>query len=121
MLARSQAPSASADVPASANASADVPTSASAEMQPAIPAESSRYQLVMVAAHIGHTGHTGHEGAHHGDAAAKPAAVPGRQITNFTSDVIDSYHWSLDGKQLGILQRHVVSDVVLLRDKAASK
>ena len=114
-------PSASADVPASANASADVPTSASAEMQPAIPAESSRYQLVMVAALIGHTGHTGHEGAHHGDAAAKPAAVPGRQITNFTSDVIDSYHWSLDGKQLGILQRHVVSDVVLLRDKAASK
>jgi hypothetical protein len=90
-------------------------------MQPAAPAESSRYQLVMVAALIGHTGHTGHEGAHHGDAAAKPAAVPGRQITNFTSDVIDSYHWSLDGKQLGILQRHVVSDVVLLRDKAASK
>ncbi len=52
-LDRSAQPSASAsaDVPASANASADVPTSASAEMQPAIPAESSRYQLVMVAAH----------------------------------------------------------------------
>ena len=42
--------------------------------------------------------------------------VPGRQITNFTTDLIDAYHFSLDGKQLGVLQRHAVSDVVLLRD-----
>jgi serine/threonine protein kinase/Tol biopolymer transport system component len=42
--------------------------------------------------------------------------VPGRQITNFTSDLIDAYHFSLDGKQLGVLQRHAISDVVLLRD-----
>jgi hypothetical protein len=43
-------------------------------------------------------------------------AAAGKRITNFTSDLIDAYHWSLDGKQLGVLQRHVVSDVVLLRD-----
>ncbi len=43
-------------------------------------------------------------------------AAAGKRITNFTTDVIDAYHWSLDGKQLGVLQRHVVSDVVLLRD-----
>jgi serine/threonine protein kinase/Tol biopolymer transport system component len=45
-----------------------------------------------------------------GDASAA------RRITNFTSDLIDAYHFSLDGKQLGVLQRHAVSDVVLLRD-----
>jgi Tol biopolymer transport system component len=43
-------------------------------------------------------------------------AAAGKRITNFTTDVIDAYHWSLDGKQLGVLQRHVVSDVVQLRD-----
>jgi Tol biopolymer transport system component len=46
------------------------------------------------------------------DASASAA----KRITNFTSDLIDAYHFSLDGKQLGILQRHAVSDVVLLRD-----
>jgi serine/threonine protein kinase/Tol biopolymer transport system component len=46
------------------------------------------------------------------DASASAA----RRITNFTSDLIDAYHFSLDGKQLGVLQRHAVSDVVLLRD-----
>ena len=45
----------------------------------------------------------------------------GRPITNFTSDEIRAFHWSLDGKSLGVLQQHVVSDVVLLRDKAATK
>jgi eukaryotic-like serine/threonine-protein kinase len=46
------------------------------------------------------------------DASASAA----KRITNFTSDLIDAYHFSLDGKQLGVLQRHAVSDVVLLRD-----
>jgi len=44
------------------------------------------------------------------------SAESGKRITNFTADLIDAYHFSLDGKQLGVLQRHVVSDVVLLRD-----
>jgi Tol biopolymer transport system component len=44
------------------------------------------------------------------------SAAAGKRITNFTTDLIDAYHFSLDGKQLGVLQRHVVSDVVLLRD-----
>jgi hypothetical protein len=44
------------------------------------------------------------------------AAASAKRITNFSSDLIDAYHFSLDGKQLGILQRHVASDVVLLRD-----
>jgi serine/threonine protein kinase/Tol biopolymer transport system component len=46
------------------------------------------------------------------DASASAA----KRITNFTTDLIDAYHFSLDGKQLGVLQRHAVSDVVLLRD-----
>ncbi|MGH9747467.1 MAG: protein kinase domain-containing protein [Candidatus Acidiferrales bacterium] len=49
------------------------------------------------------------------------AAGAGKQITNFTGDLIDAYHWSLDGKQLGVLQRHTVSDVVLLREKSSGK
>jgi hypothetical protein len=44
------------------------------------------------------------------------SASAAKRITNFTSDLIDAYHFSLDGKQLGVLQRHAVSDVVLLRD-----
>ena len=43
-------------------------------------------------------------------------ASAAKRITNFTTDLIDAYHFSPDGKQLGVLQRHVVSDVVLLRD-----
>jgi hypothetical protein len=77
--------------------------------------DAPRYEFVLVAAHTGHEGH--HDPANAN--AAKPAAVPGRQITNFSSDLIDAYHFSLDGKQLGVLQRHAVSDVVLLRDKSA--
>jgi eukaryotic-like serine/threonine-protein kinase len=74
------------------------------------------YGLLLVAVH------TGHEHAHpNSESPAKPTAVPGRQITNFTSDLIDTYHWSLDGKHLGVLQRHTVSDVVLLRDKSDGK
>ena len=44
------------------------------------------------------------------------SASAAKRITNFTTDMIDAYHFSLDGKQLGVLQRHAVSDVVLLRD-----
>ncbi len=41
---------------------------------------------------------------------------PGRQITNFTSEQILSFHWSADGKNLGILRGHTNSDVVLLQE-----
>ena len=40
----------------------------------------------------------------------------GHRITNFTSEQIDSFHWSPDGKKLGILRGHSDSDVVLLRN-----
>ena len=40
----------------------------------------------------------------------------GRQITHFTSDQIDSFHWSLDGKNLALLRSHSESDVVLLQE-----
>jgi len=43
-------------------------------------------------------------------------AAPGRQITNFTTDVFRSYRYSPDGKTLGVLRSHRDSDVVLLRD-----
>src|SRR5262245_43308159 len=42
--------------------------------------------------------------------------APGRQITNFKSEQILSFHWSLDGKKLGILRGHTDSDVVLLQE-----
>ncbi|MGA8152497.1 MAG: protein kinase [Terriglobales bacterium] len=41
---------------------------------------------------------------------------PGRQITHFTSEQIGSFHWSPDGKRLGILRGHTDSDVVLLQE-----
>ena len=40
----------------------------------------------------------------------------GRQITNFDSEQILSFHWSPDGKNLGILRGHTDSDVVLLQE-----
>jgi hypothetical protein len=40
----------------------------------------------------------------------------GRQITNFSNDKIQSFEYSPDGKQLGMLRLHVESDVVILRD-----
>jgi len=40
----------------------------------------------------------------------------GHRITNFTSEQIDSFHWSPDGKKLGILRGHSDSDVVLLQE-----
>jgi eukaryotic-like serine/threonine-protein kinase len=41
---------------------------------------------------------------------------PGRRITNFTSEQITSFHWSADGKSLGVLRNHSESDVVLLQE-----
>ena len=42
---------------------------------------------------------------------------PGRQITNFTSDSISGFAWSLDGKTLAVVRVHNTSDVVLLQEK----
>ena len=42
---------------------------------------------------------------------------PGHQITNFTSDLVDSFAWSDDGKTLAVVRVHNTSDVVLLREK----
>ena len=44
----------------------------------------------------------------------------GHQITNFSSDSIEKFQFSSDGKRLGILQYHSESDVVLLRDSGRS-
>jgi len=41
---------------------------------------------------------------------------PGKQITDFPSEHIMNFHWSLDGKQLGIIRGHTDSDVALIRD-----
>jgi serine/threonine protein kinase len=40
----------------------------------------------------------------------------GRQITHFNSEQILSFHWSPDGKNLGVLRGHTDSDVVLLQE-----
>jgi len=42
--------------------------------------------------------------------------TPGRQITHFNSEQIFSFHWSPDGKNLGVLRGHTDSDVVLLKE-----
>jgi Tol biopolymer transport system component len=42
--------------------------------------------------------------------------TPGHQITNFDSERIAEFHWSLDGKNLGVIRNHTDSDVVLLRE-----
>ncbi len=41
---------------------------------------------------------------------------PGHSITKFASEQILSFHWSPDGKNLGILRGHTDSDVVLLQE-----
>jgi eukaryotic-like serine/threonine-protein kinase len=41
---------------------------------------------------------------------------PGHQITKFDSEHILSFHWSPDGKSLGVLRGHTDSDVVLLKE-----
>jgi eukaryotic-like serine/threonine-protein kinase len=40
----------------------------------------------------------------------------GHQITHFTSDQIDSFHWSPEGRSLALLRHHSESDVVLLQE-----
>jgi eukaryotic-like serine/threonine-protein kinase len=40
----------------------------------------------------------------------------GKQITDFTSERIYDFHWSFDGKQLGLVRGHTDSDVVLIHD-----
>ncbi len=44
----------------------------------------------------------------------------GHWLTTFTSDRIRSFQFSPDGKTLGVVRSHVVSDVVLLRDSGTS-
>jgi len=40
----------------------------------------------------------------------------GRQITNLAAKPIIAFHWSTDGKTLGVLRATLQSDVVLLRE-----
>jgi Tol biopolymer transport system component len=40
----------------------------------------------------------------------------GKQITDFTSERINDFHWSFDGKQLALVRGHTDADVVLIRD-----
>jgi serine/threonine protein kinase/Tol biopolymer transport system component len=40
---------------------------------------------------------------------------PGKQITNYKSELITDFQWSLDGYKLGIIRGHTDSDVVLIR------
>ena len=42
--------------------------------------------------------------------------LSGRQVTSFTAEQIYGFHWSPDGRSLGILRGHVDSDVVLIRE-----
>jgi serine/threonine protein kinase len=42
----------------------------------------------------------------------------GRQITNFASEQIFGFHWSPDGRSLGVLRGHADSDVVLIRESS---
>jgi serine/threonine protein kinase/Tol biopolymer transport system component len=41
---------------------------------------------------------------------------PGKQISDFAGEHILDFHWSFDGKQLGLIRGHTDSDVVLIRD-----
>jgi Tol biopolymer transport system component len=40
----------------------------------------------------------------------------GRQLTNFDTEHIADFHWSPDGKTLGVLRYHIDSDVVLMHE-----
>ena len=40
----------------------------------------------------------------------------GKQLTQFPAEHIVDFHWSPDGKQLGLIRGHTDSDVVLIRD-----
>jgi len=41
---------------------------------------------------------------------------PGKQLTDFKSEFIRDFDYSVDGKQLAIIRGHRESDVVLIRD-----
>ena len=43
----------------------------------------------------------------------------GRQLTNFTSEQIQDFRWSPDGKSLAVLRYSATSDVILLHDTGA--
>ena len=45
---------------------------------------------------------------------------PGHSVTEFEADRIVDFHWTQDGKTLGLLRTHNDSDVVLLRQTAAA-
>jgi serine/threonine protein kinase len=47
--------------------------------------------------------------------------TPGHRVTEFEADRIDDFHWTLDGKTLGLLRTHEDSDVVLLRQTSAAR
>jgi hypothetical protein len=45
---------------------------------------------------------------------------PGKQITNFSSELIgESFAWSFDKSKLAVIRGHADSDVVLIRDSRA--
>jgi len=46
------------------------------------------------------------------------AGGPPRQVTHFQSDVIVSYHWSPDGKTLGVVRSSTTSDVLLMTSRS---
>jgi eukaryotic-like serine/threonine-protein kinase len=41
---------------------------------------------------------------------------PGKQVTNFKSELIGDFRWSFDGSKLALLRGHTQSDVVLIRE-----
>jgi len=45
----------------------------------------------------------------------------GRRITNFPREQVGAYHFSPDGKTIGMLRHHTESDVVLLREPEAAQ
>ena len=45
---------------------------------------------------------------------------PGHRVTEFEADRIEDFHWTPDGKTLGLLRTHSDSDVVLLRQTTSS-
>ncbi|HKV77194.1 MAG TPA: protein kinase [Candidatus Sulfotelmatobacter sp.] len=44
--------------------------------------------------------------------------LTGRQVTSFASEQILGFHWSPDGRSIGLLRGHIDSDVVLIRESA---
>jgi len=41
---------------------------------------------------------------------------PGKQVTNFRSELLRDFHWSFDGSKLAMLRGHSESNVVVIRD-----